>query len=109
MPGGRGAREVPAMPRRPEDTAGAAGRSVGLRPAPPARPGAARGLLSPGSACPSVRWPLGLCQPRGCSDGRQQRRFLGAPVVQLPRARGVSALGVPRAARWGWDGGPGGW
>lgn len=96
MPGGRGDRELPAMPRRPEDTAGAAGRSVGLRPAPPALPGGSF------PRDPSVRWPLGMCQPRGWSDGRQRRGFLGAPVLQLPRARSVSALGVPLGARRGW-------
>lgn len=92
------------MSRRPEDTAGAAGRSVGRCPAPPALSGAARGLLSPGSASSSVRCPLGLCQPRGWSDGRRVRRS-SCPGQEASRCWGFhlrlggDALGVPGTGR----------
>lgn len=92
-----GARDAPEMPRRPEDTAGAAGRSVGAAPGSPCPSRGHRGAACPGIRCPGAlrhALPAGLGRG-GCGGSR------GAPV---PRAGGVSALGVPPAARRGWNG-----
>lgn len=71
------------------------------------------GLVSPGSAAASVpgalrllppakRLPRGAGARRGSSGGSR-----GAPVAREPRAGGVLVLGLPPAARRGWDGGAG--
>lgn len=97
-----GARDAPEMPRQPEDTAGAAGRSVGAAPGSPCPSRGHRGAACPGIRRPGAlrhALPAGLGRG-GCGGSR------GAPV---PRAGGVSALGVPPAARRGWNVVPGGW
>lgn len=97
-----GDRDAPAMLRRPEDPAGAAGRSVGLCPAPPALPGDTAGgrgrLLFPGSAAPSVPGGLWLVPPAGRGSGGGSVGFRGAPVAEEPRAGGGSA-GMGRGSR----------
>lgn len=97
-----GDRDAPAMLRRPEDPAGAAGRSVGLCPAPSALPGDTAGgrgrLLSPGSAAPSFPGALRLVPPAGRGSGGGSVGFRGAPVAEEPRAGGGSA-GMGRGSR----------
>lgn len=96
------------MSRRPEDTAGAAGRSVGLRPAPPALAGQRGGCFPRDPPLPASV-ALGLVPAAGLERREAAAGVPGGAVVQLPRARGVSTLGVPLAVRRGWDGGSGGW
>lgn len=109
------------MPRRPEDPAGAAGRSVasGFPPPPrlvlfcPGAPGRAGGCFPRDPPLPPCRGLFGLCRPRGWGEARQQPGGVGVPGgLRWPRCPGQKASGagggggVP-AARRGWDGGPG--
>lgn len=84
---GGGARDAPAMPRRSEDPPGAAGRSVGLRPAPPALPGdTAGGWFPQDLPLPPSRGLFGMCRPRR-----------GSPAGL---GRGEAAAGVPGGLWW---------
>lgn len=79
---GGGARDAAAMPRWPEDPAGAAGRSVGLRPARPApHRGTGGGIFPPRFAAASI---------------------LGALRLMLPSEPGLggAAAGVPGGLGW---------
>lgn len=81
------------MSRRSEDTAGAAGRSVGLRPATPALPGAARGLLSRDPPLPSSRSPC-ACASRGAgATGGSGEGFWGSGDPAAPGKRRLGAGG----------------
>lgn len=107
------------MPRRPEDPAGAAGRSVASGfPPPPALSCSVREHRGgPGAAFPGTRRCLraggsSACAARG-AEARQQPGGVGVPGgLRWPRCPGQKASGagggggVP-AARRGWDGGPG--
>lgn len=105
------------MPRRPEDPAGAAGRSVASGfPPPPALSCSVREHRGgPGAAFPGTRRCLraggsSACAARGAGARRgSSRGGLGFPGGSGgPGAPGRRRLGrgVP-AARRGWDGGPG--